>query len=1147
MYTDREVEEYYGMLWAVCCDVSLSGYAAYRQLRELLERLCHAQLADDRGSLQMTDLSARISFVASKVGLTLAEENRLHTFRLASNDILNHRAEPGREQLLRDAKTLAFFVKRLTGKNIPADLYALLPRADATYVLTPQGARQVKRMRVAFQYAEGDFLYVTPVDAIGGGLWRVRYNVPQVNDEFRETCRVLWQHAQLNLLDVAIDEEHVLTPSFIVLEPDYLIDISSLAECFKEYGHHPLNYVLARLQPQGNTRPLLLGNIVNLFLDEWIHAAGTPDYLACMKKAFRAYPIELAACEDLLDWEKEAAFFADCKRHFEHIRKTVNEVFPASGYALDKTDAVLEPSYICEALGLQGRLDYMQRDMSSFIEMKSGKADEYAIRGKVEPKENNRVQMLLYQAVLEYAMGVDHRQVKAYLFYTRYPLLYPARSSWAMVRRVIDVRNRIVANEYGIQRRNDARHTAEFLQSISPSLLNERHLNNVLWRRYLCPAIEAVCGKLHSLSALETAYFCTLYNFITKELYTSKSGDAEYEGRCGASSLWLSTLEEKREAGKILYDLHIVQNYAADEHKPFLVLSVVGVPGAEDVCILPNFREGDAVVLYERNDETDNVTNKMVFKGNIESFTGSTVRLRLRASQQNAGVLPPGSRYAIEHDYMDTAFRSMYGGLSAFFDATQARRDLLLGQRLPEFDISLDERIALAADDFARIALKAEAARDYFLLVGPPGTGKTSRALRAMVENFYGRGKQLLLLSYTNRAVDEICKMLAGIRPSIDFIRIGSELACEPSYRPYLIENILEACGNRRDVRERIARCRVFVGTVATLSSKTDLFRLKTFDVALVDEATQILEPQLLGLLCARGVQGGDAIGKFVLIGDHKQLPAVVLQPAAQSEVKDEALRSIGLHNLRDSLFERLYRHLSRRRTAEEGGGMALAERCCDMLCRQGRMNVEVARFPNQAFYGDRLLPLGLPHQQGSLELAPGMEDDEFAALLTCRVAFLPSEAEPLACSPKANHSEAQLVARLAASVYRQYSALGQFDVAYTLGIIAPYRSQIALIKRELEATGIPALAGVMVDTVERFQGSERDVIIYSFCLNRAYQLATLANTTEEDGVLIDRKLNVALTRARKQMFVTGVPELLRQNPLYNRLLQVLTDGNSSR
>ena len=74
---------------------------------------------------------------------------------------------------------------------------------------------------------------------------------------------------------------------------------------------------------------------------------------------------------------------------------------------------------------------------------------------------------------------------------------------------------------------------------------------------------------------------------------------------------------------------------------------------------------------------------------------------------------------------MDTTFRSMYQGLYAFMSATKERRDLLLSQREPQFDVALDKQIAEAADDFTRIALKAKAAKDYFLLVGPPGTGKT--------------------------------------------------------------------------------------------------------------------------------------------------------------------------------------------------------------------------------------------------------------------------------------------------------------------------------------------------------------------------------------------------------------------------------------
>ena len=79
---------------------------------------------------------------------------------------------------------------------------------------------------------------------------------------------------------------------------------------------------------------------------------------------------------------------------------------------------------------------------------------------------------------------------------------------------------------------------------------------------------------------------------------------------------------------------------------------------------MPNFRQGDAIVLYERNRNEDNVTNKMVFKGNIEFITEEEIGIRLRATQQNSSVLPPDSLYAIEHDTMDTTFRSMYQALS---------------------------------------------------------------------------------------------------------------------------------------------------------------------------------------------------------------------------------------------------------------------------------------------------------------------------------------------------------------------------------------------------------------------------------------------------------------------------------------------------
>ncbi|WP_321333023.1 AAA domain-containing protein [uncultured Bacteroides sp.] len=1141
-----EVKEYFDILLVLCKAEETPLVVRYKQMREMLERLCRMQMQDE--SLQMTDLSARISFLAARVGLTSVEQNRLHTFRLTSNAILNRQTTPTQENLFRDIKTLAFLLRKISGQDIPGTLYTILPKADATYLVSSFAGKQIQRMRVCFQYADDTYLYVVPSDAIIEEPLRVRYNVSQVNEEFAETCKLLWHHAQLNLLDVSIDDKGILTPSFIVLEPDYLIDISSLAECFRDYGHHPANYLLSKLQPIDNARPLLLGNIANLFLDEWIHADTEVDYVACMKKAFRRYSIELAACKDLADKEKERGFFDDCKMHFDHIRRVVTETFHASGYELDKTDAVLEPSYICEALGLQGRLDYMQRDMHSFIEMKSGKADEYSIRNKVEPKENNKVQMLLYQAVLQYSMGMDHRKVRPYLLYTRYPLLYPARSSWAMVKRAIDLRNRIVANEFGVQLHNSTEFTANMLARINPTTLNEKKLKGRFWEQYLSPSIVRFKEKLDCLTSLEQAYYYVLYNFITKEQYTAKSGDVDYEGRTGAASLWLSSLTEKHEAGEILYDLSISENHATNEHKASLTLTIPVNESTyemeKEVEALPNFRQGDAVVLYERNCDTDNVTNKMVFKGNIESITASEVKFRLRAAQRNPSVLPSDSLYAMEHDIMDTGFHSMYLGLSAFTSANKERRDLILSQRQPEFDLAYDEAISKAPDDFSRVVLKAQAAKDYFLLIGPPGTGKTSRALRLMVEAFYrGPCAQILLLAYTNRAVDEICKALSTITQQIDFIRIGSELACGPAYRKHLIENELSLCNRRSEVVQRITSCRIFVGTVASVANKPELFQLKSFDVAIVDEATQILEPQLLGILCARKEDGTDAVGKFILIGDHKQLPAVVQQSSVHSQVHDESLLAIGLKNLKDSLFERLYRTVSGGRATIDLSAdpdlNVVNAKAFDQLCRQGRMNPAIARFSNEMFYGGKLESVGLAHQIDELVASPLLIQDELSPLMTQRMVYLPSVPDIEGFSCKVNHSEACLCAQLAVKVYEQYNS--EFNSDCTLGIITPYRSQIALIKKEIRRLGIPALNDVLIDTVERFQGSERDVVIYSFCVNHAYQLHFLSNMIEEGGVLIDRKLNVALTRARKQMFIIGVPELLHLNPIYHKLLNFIT------
>lgn len=207
-------------------------------------------------------------------------------------------------------------------------------------------------------------------------------------------------------------------------------------------------------------------------------------------------------------------------------------------------------------------------------------------------------------------------------------------------------------------------------------------------------------------------------------------------------------------------------------------------------------------------------------------------------------------------------------------------------------------------------------------------------------------------------------------------------------------------------------------------------------------------------------------------------------------------------------------------------------------------MHPDIAEWPNRMFYRrEKLLPVPLPHQKESSKQP--------------RVVFIPSEnsnsntslsgggREGASFSDKVNPSEARIVASELKKIFEEYGA--DFNPDKTVGVIVPYRNQISMIRREIEALAIPELLNISIDTVERYQGSQRDVIIYSTTVTHRYQLDFLcANTFVEDDAVIDRKLNVALTRARRRMIITGHEPTLRQNPLYCDLLDFISRSSSN-
>jgi superfamily I DNA and/or RNA helicase len=142
------------------------------------------------------------------------------------------------------------------------------------------------------------------------------------------------------------------------------------------------------------------------------------------------------------------------------------------------------------------------------------------------------------------------------------------------------------------------------------------------------------------------------------------------------------------------------------------------------------------------------------------------------------------------------------------------------------------------------------------------------------------------------------------------------------------------------------------------------------------------------------------------------------------------------------------------------------------------------------------------------------------------------------------NVSEAAIVRDQLKRIYEEHRE--DFSPQQTVGVIVPYRNQIAVIRREIESLGIPPLEQISIDTVERYQGSQRDVIIYSFTIQNPYQLDFLtANCFEEDGMTIDRKLNVALTRARNQLIITGNRRVICCNPIFKQLIDSMECGDS--
>jgi DNA replication ATP-dependent helicase Dna2 len=678
----------------------------------------------------------------------------------------------------------------------------------------------------------------------------------------------------------------------------------------------------------------------------------------------------------------------------------------------------------------------------------------------------------------------------------------------------LKTRNDLLLIEYLLSQVDNSEHGNNVLMGIKPASFPKA-------KGFLKTHVQEFYDLFKGLSQVEQAYMTVFTRFIAREHRLAKVGEHGLSKANGLAALWLEESTEKEDRFSILHSLRIKDNQSSSDVPVIMLSKTSNSPE------LSRFREGDIVVLYPQAGSRS-VLHNQIFKCNIIGIDDEGLTLKLRSRQYNQRIFNDNDLWAIEGDVMDSSFLSMYRSLYSWATGNDKTKSLTLGLEPPEKSSGLYEYHSDEMTEEQNLLLNHIIhTRDYYLLWGPPGTGKTSIMIKHLVKYLYNyTSERIVLVAYTNRAVDEICEAviqaLGGVKDP--FIRIGSSHSCGSDYRSYLLDQQVAELKSRKEILNLLKSHRVIVSTVSSIVNRVEIFHLYNFDTIIIDEASQILEPMIVGLL--------SKFKRFIMIGDHKQLPAVVVQPQSHTEVKDEVLRAIGFTNTGTSLFERLYT-----RSVQQGWSHAYG-----ILSQQGRMHRDLMSYPNTYFYEKKLDVIkGIERLVDARVLPLPQEADK--RLWKNRMTYIPTPIDEN-FSWKTNTMEADVVINIVRELKKVYDYNGLDWGTGTCGIITPYRAQIAMIRKKLiDELDKELTETITVDTVERYQGGARDIIIISLCTNRLDQMERLVSLSDEG---IDRKLNVALTRARERIFVLGNKEVLQNDANYSRLIDLAYTVSSS-
>ncbi|TVQ45775.1 MAG: hypothetical protein EA362_08340 [Saprospirales bacterium] len=936
-----------------------------------------------------------------------------------------------------------------------------------------------------------------------------------LTDDFKKNLEELSQLRSANVLlmlkEISVDTNGIWRPKVIIIEPDFILDVTAIASCVMNDYELPSIHLLKKFLPPKTTKYLMGGHVANYFLDSLISEPSSR-FEDLMRQSFFIDPVSFCTLPD-----EDIKYIASKSRdYYLNIQKIIKRNFLIEGRELHHFS--VEPSFYSPQNGIQGRLDLLYRNPSErrteIFELKSGsvfKPNAYNINA------SHYAQTMLYYMIIKDLYPNDIN-LSAYIIYAkeaRETVRY-APSVKHFQNKTMSVRNRVLLNEMKIQDLDKIKPDQLFSYLDLDILLDEKGFTGQDAANFK--------GRWEHLDEVEKKYFLHSYAFVSREYRNSKVNNWRKTDRGnGLSAIWLEDLKSKEERFSIYTELRLKEDLSGEEN-PLLILSKKNCPQK-----LANFRKGDVVVLYAPALSSDSTPFAQIYRATLVEIDGEKISLRLRSKLSRSDAPDATLSWVLEPDVLESGFNHFFRSLAMFLNSSAERRSLWMGRRLPDPAKLKDfNPISGLTEEQNRVIQKIISSKDYFLLWGPPGTGKTSVVIKQLIRQLVVEEKEnILLLAYTNRAVDEICDAVKswGEKMNALAVRIGSRYGVGVEHHDLLFDKQLEKFNSRREVVEWLNKKKIFVSTVSSYYGKSELRKLIKFDTVIIDEASQILEPYLVGLV--------SGFNRTILIGDHCQLPAIVTQYENESKINDIQLKDLGMEQLSDSLFERLFRLCLRNG----------ADHAFDKLSYQGRMHRDICDFVSHQFYKGKLQCLNsdIPNS----ERLRGDLSDFYPAQLpnflrSNRKIFLDQAAEGLPL--KTHEEEAESAVQLIKTIVEK-SALKPENLSENLiGIICPYRAQIALIKSKLENWHPVVASKITVDTVERYQGGARDIIILSLCINHPSQLNTLINANREG---LDRKLNVALTRAREQLIILGNKEILSSNPTYQQLIENCTEISS--